>query len=194
MNQSSNTSDISIYVKSTQLNSVEKMAVADLVAQADREFIPPLSSRSSTTQQRLDLAIDSSQTASTDAYCRELETQSFVFAVVSGDAATAQKSIIAFLSYRPHTLLFDQKQPQSHYVSTIIVDPKFRGQGLAQRLYDALFVRADEHGETVSTRTWSTNRAHIALLEKNNFNLIKTIPNDRGEGLDTVYYERQNHH
>lgn len=194
MSQSSNTGDISIYVKSSQLNSVEKMAVADLVAQADREFIPPLSSRSSTTQQRLDLTIDSSQTASTDAYCRELETQSFVFAVVSGDATTTQKSIIAFLSYRPHTLLFDRQQPQSLYVSTIIVDPKFRGQGLAQRLYDALFVLAAENGETVSTRTWSTNNAHISLLKKNQFDLIKTIPNDRGEGLDTVYYERQIQH
>ncbi|MDO5728994.1 MAG: N-acetyltransferase [Actinomycetaceae bacterium] len=194
MNPSSSTGDIAIYIKSSHLNSVEKTAVADLVAHADHEFIPPLSSRSSTTQQRLDLTIDSSQTASTDAYCRELETQSFVFAVASGDTATAKENIIAFLSYRPHTTLFDRKRPLSHYVSTIIVDPHYRGQGVAQRLYNALFAIADEQGVSVSTRTWSTNNAHIALLKKNHFNLITTIPNDRGEGLDTVYYERQNQH
>jgi RimJ/RimL family protein N-acetyltransferase len=41
------------------------------------------------------------------------------------------------------------------------------------------------------TRTWSTNAAHIAILGKFGFSQIARIENDRGEGIDTVYFAKK---
>ena len=43
---------------------------------------------------------------------------------------------------------------------------------------------------SIFTRTWSTNAAHIKILDKFNFEIIKCIENDRGDGIDTVYFAK----
>jgi ribosomal protein S18 acetylase RimI-like enzyme len=57
-------------------------------------------------------------------------------------------------------------------------------------MYDHLFNEkyADRN---IFTRTWSTNTAHISILKKYNFREIHRIENDRGEGIDTVYFSRK---
>lgn len=182
--------NLSIYCASRPLNEDEQQAVARLVAEADNAFIPPLSARYSTTQQELSSTTEIDRRASTRPYTDELLTQSFIFAVKTYEKHSEQSRIVGFLSYRPNTKLLGRNTPLSHYVSTIIVNPTFRGRQLAQRMYKELFAIATKAGQTVSTRTWSTNSSHISLLLKQDFRLVKTIPNDRGRGLDTVYYER----
>jgi hypothetical protein len=39
-----------------------------------------------------------------------------------------------------------------------------------------------------TTRTWSTNASHLDLLDELGFDLIKRVEDDRGDGIDTVYY------
>lgn len=173
----------------SHLDEADAESVSRLVQDADLEFIPPLSARSSTTQMQLANLL-SDKRRSTEAYCAELKSQCFIFVDTADDSSSPHNRVAAFLSYRPNTVLLGRSSPLSHYVSTIIVSPAFRKRGLADAMYRELFTIALQHGQTVSTRTWSTNSGHIRLLEKHDFHLIKTLPHDRGEGIDTVYYER----
>ena len=40
----------------------------------------------------------------------------------------------------------------------------------------------------VTTRTWDSNDRHLDLLSDLGFELLTRIEDDRGEGIDTVYY------
>jgi len=44
----------------------------------------------------------------------------------------------------------------------------------------------------IATRTWSLNSAHIHILEKLGFALVKRLVDHRGPGIDTVYYGKEN--
>lgn len=72
------------------------------------------------------------------------------------------------------------------YITTVIVDPNFRNCGITGRFYDRL--QNQFAGYHLFTRTWSENIAHIRILSSHKFYEHERIPNDRGEGIDTIYY------
>ena len=43
-------------------------------------------------------------------------------------------------------------------------------------------------GFDITTRTWSQNDAQIHTLLKRGYKLLKTLANDRGAGVDTLYF------
>ena len=73
------------------------------------------------------------------------------------------------------------------YICTLLLSPAARGKGVTAKMYAHLF---DSLYPSVNlfTRTWSTNAAHLKILDRFGFSLIKRIENDRGEGIDTVYF------
>ena len=73
------------------------------------------------------------------------------------------------------------------YIGTAVISKEARGKHLTTRMYEHLFytLRSDY---SCFTRTWSTNAAHIAILTRMGFALTKRVENDRGEGIDSVYY------
>ena len=156
-------------------------AVLEMLAAADRDFVPPLSARNSSTQQ------DFSQPAKNNqgvlAYFEQLKSQRFAAVYENGQ-------LIAFVSYKenytcPH---IPQNALPNIYLSTLIVRPEARGKGVTTALYRQLF---DHYRDRyIFTRTWSQNLAHIRVLEKYGFSLIKTLPHDRGEGIHTVYFQK----
>ena len=74
------------------------------------------------------------------------------------------------------------------YLSTII-RPEYRGQKVTQNLYGTLF---DIYKDScVFTRTRSTNAPHIKILLKFDFETIATLKNDRGIGVDTIYFSKR---
>ncbi len=42
--------------------------------------------------------------------------------------------------------------------------------------------------DRISTRTWSQNDPQINTLMKKGFSIVKRIPDDRGPGVDTLYF------
>ena len=55
-------------------------------------------------------------------------------------------------------------------------------------MYASLF---EEYKDVnIFTRTWSTNMAHIKILSKFDFEKMSVIENDRGEGIDKVYFKK----
>ena len=150
--------------------------VKNLLEKYDKSFIPAISQRKSTTQQTL-LSNDSTET-SIDEYFNNLLEQSFLLAI-------HYEELVGFMSFIEDKELPYGTQMSSNYVSTVIVDESFRGQKLTKQFYHEMM----RFKKPITTRTWSSNHSHIAILKSLGFENVKTLPNDRGENIDTVYYE-----
>lgn len=151
-----------------------------LLEAADNEFVPPLSSRDSSTQQ------DFSKTAKSDSiekYFEQLKVQRFA-------AVFEEDELIAFVSYKENYTCSEISKSElpNIYLSTLVVSPKARGKGVTKALYGRLFSYYEK--VNIFTRTWSTNIAHIKILEKYGFEVIKVLKNDRGNSIDTVYFKK----
>jgi len=151
-----------------------------LLELADQEFIPPLSSRSSTTQGNLN---DATSQGGIEAYFAEMKTQPMVLALDGNRVA-------GFMAFR-HNHTCGQIPPEklpNLYASTSVVHPNYRGQGLMRRFYETMICGYPDRG--VFTRTWGTNHSHLHVLQKLNFREICRLKDHRGPGMDTVYFER----
>ena len=106
-----------------------------------------------------------------------------------GLGAFEEDTLLGFVSFKENytnDVISDNNLPNI-YLSTLMLKSEARGKHLTQKMYDYLFntLYADR---SIFTRTWSTNFAHLKILEKFHFKLIKTIKNDRGNNIDTVYF------
>ncbi len=150
---------------------------------SDKDFIPPLSQRSSTTQS--DLSANPEVSDGIEKYYNQMAEQEILGAFEDG-------VLLGFVSFRENytsDVILESDLPNI-YISTLILSPEARGRGLTYLMYDKLF-NSLYSDRNVFTRTWSTNAAHIRILSKFNFELIKTIENDRGNGIDTVYFSKR---
>ena len=155
-----------------------------MLSDGDREFVPPLSSRSSTTQKNL----------SSDATIQNDDGVKMYFDGMMNQrvlGCTENGKLLGFVSFRENYTCdsIDENTFPNIYISTLIVSPDARGKGLTKKMYSYLFdVLFPERN--IFTRTWSTNGAHIAILEKFGFENTVRIENDRGQGIDTVYFAK----
>jgi len=164
----------------SSLTKKQKNDIWALLKMCDSEFVPPLSKREGTTQKNLLNEIKDSEPTE---YFDALIKQSFIL-------YTKCFKVIGFLSFIPdHKLKAGEALDiNCDYISTIIVNPKYRNKGITTAMYQKLF--RERSAEKYATRTWSQNHAHISILEKLGFKLILTLKDDRGEGVDTVYYAK----
>lgn len=163
--------------------TIYREEILSMMRFSDKDFIPPLSARSSTTQK--DLSGSQSTENGIELYYAQMETQQIL-------CAFEEDTLLGFVSYREnHTsdLITEESFPNI-YLSTLIVKPEARGKGLTRKMYEYLFW--DRYRDrNIFTRTWSTNFAHIKILDRFGFDLIHRIENDRGKGIDTVYFRKR---
>lgn len=156
--------------------------IFEMMIAGEKDFVPPLSARSSTTQK--DLTSNEGSMEGLRSYFEEMKSQRFMVCV-DGDV------LVCFLSFKENFTndkISDADLPNI-YMSTLIMRPQYRGQKVTQTLYGKLF---DLYSHaSVFTRTWSTNIPHIKILDKFDFETIATLKNDRGEGIDTVYFAKR---
>lgn len=102
-----------------------------------------------------------------------------------------EDKVLGFMSYIPHHVLeirgIEEKR-EVNYVSTVIVHPDCRGKKVTEMFYRELMEISDV---PLATRTWNSNSAHLHILEKLGFELAATLKDDRGKGIDTVYYVKE---
>ena len=156
--------------------------IFEMMVAGDKDFIPPLSARSSTTQK--DLTSTAGSMEGLKSYFEEMKNQRFMVCV-DGDILV---SFVSFKENFTNDKIHDEDLPNI-YLSTLIMRPEYRGQKVTQTLYATLFDICKD--SSVFTRTWSTNIPHIKILGKFNFETIATLKNDRGEGIDTVYFAKR---
>ena len=150
-----------------------------MLIESDDEFVPPLSKRNSTTQKNL--SSDTENVSGILGYFGQMKKQNFIIAC-DGD------ELCAFVSYIENYEIEEIRHLPDVYISTVVVKREYRGKGITSSLYNELFRWYPDCA--VYTRTWSTNFAHIKILSKLGFEVLKTIKDDRGEGIDTVYFEK----
>ena len=169
------------FIVCNKLTDEYKNQVWELLKRLDKEFIPPLSARKSTHQKELNTP--DTEGEEPVEYFNQMKEQKIIIAL-------EQDTVRGFLTYiSDYELEIGNKKTISEYVSTIGVDPAFRKQGIAQSMYKELIENSP--GKRITTRTWSLNKSHLHILENMGFELLDTIKNDRGSGIDTVYYTRR---
>jgi len=162
----------------------EEEAIRRLLSTADDAFVPPLTADARATISRPG---DGPGPTSIEAYVEACVERPMVGAFEDGQ-------LVGFASFEART---DSEPLADHtptnHVEVLVVDESYRNTGLATAFYKHLIssLPPDLHQPAVSTKTWSTNRPHIAVLESLSFDCIHRIDNDRGPGIDTVYYARQ---
>ena len=165
--------------------------IREILRICDGEFVPPLSQRESTTMHPKKGGCDDAELISADApdvYFDYLLRQP-VRVVFSGNRMAGFLSYIA--TYSSPELA---ERTPSIQVTTICIRPEFRGRNLSTHLYENLMANPSDGTSVtqyISTRTWSTNFAHIAVLEKLGFEIVTRIRDARGDGIDTLYFSRQ---
>lgn len=171
------------FVTGKELDTHERNSIRNLVELYDSEFIPPLSARKSTTEKNLS---GCDVIPSTEPYYNGLLEQNFILAVNDGN-------IVGFMSYIPkkHLVVDGKLDVSCEYISTIIVEEQYRNKGLTTEMYQTL-MKSKDPKTTYATRTWSCNFAHIKVLKNLGFGQILKLENDRGPGIDTLYYLKLN--
>lgn len=154
-----------------------KKAIRELVESVDDDFSPPLSSRKKAIQ------LDFHETGgSMDEFIDDLLDNEAILAFVDG-------KIAGILFYRTDYHVVKIKR-RGLYVVLILVGKNYRGHRLASRMYSFVEDRADSMRKPIYMRTWAGNKTQEAILPRRGYSLIARLHDDRGPGLDTVYYER----
>lgn len=137
-----------------------------LFNECDNDFTPPLSTRHD--NMHADFADGS---GSMQAYLYSLMTWPVLIAFINGKVAAVG---------------FYQDKDDYTYLSLIVVGHSYRGLKLASRIYG--YIESHAVNNTVRLRTSSENKTQLAILKKRGYELIETIENDRGNGVDTLRF------
>ena len=148
-----------------------------LLVMADKEFIPPLSSRGSSTQQ--DLTGTDTISDGAKAYYEAMSQQPVVVAVENDRC-------YGFMAFKKDYICEYYDKLPNLYASTCVVHPDARGKGLMKGFYQKMIDLFPQC--SIYTRTWHTNLSHLRVLDKLGFSLLVQLPDHRGPGMDTVYY------
>lgn len=147
--------------------------ISDLIKRSDNEFVPPLSSRDSNSDNDLKNCTNNNNILD---YIDGIANQDFIVVVDN-----ASNKLVGFLSY-VSKVVYDIN---CNYISTIIVERNYRNKGIAGLLYRELSSISDK---PITVRTWSTNEGQIHLLQKLGYKYLKVLKNARGNGIDTIYF------
>ena len=166
-------------------------AVWRILIDCDDDFLPPLSARSGTYERGdaslSDIPHDSCAAEGPRAYFEDLEDQGLLVALLDS-------RVIGFLSFIPG---FERPElascSPSIYMTTGCVTGEYRGRGIMALLVSCLIdeICPGTEYRFLTTRTWLINTASINHLESLGFSVVRTVRDDRGKGIDTLYYARE---
>ena len=154
--------------------------IQQLLVMADKEFIPPLSSRGSSTQ--ADLHSTATVSDGAKAYFQAMSVQPVVVAVEDGRC-------LGFMAFKKDYVCEYYAKTPNLYASTCVVHPDARGKGLMGGFYQKMIDLFPAY--SIYTRTWHTNLSHLKVLDRLGFSLLVRLPDHRGPGMDTVYYLKE---
>lgn len=172
-------------LRDTISSAEEKEQIYELLRVCDKDFVPPLSARNSTSQS--DWSGAEKEQDGIRAYLEDICRQHVLLWKERG-------KVRAFITWKDHFQCGHLiSYPDSCYMTTLCIDPDQRGQGISESLYILAEkeIRAGYPGAPITLRTWSSNQAQKHILEKMGYHTVKRLKDDRGEGIDTVYYVKE---
>lgn len=158
--------------KGNELTEAEQNALWLMLLEYEKEFVPPISERGGDDPEQ-----------NLKDYFQMLMNQEFI---LLKDPARSSGEIAAFLSYVPKKW-YEYTQGYVTYMSTAIVLHEYRGRHCLNLMYEEVFRIASY---PPATRTWSTHAAQLHLLPKLGFRVVETVKDDRGPGVDSLYFVR----
>jgi len=156
-------------------------SVFEMLQVLDQEFLPPLSTRNSIKDANF---VNQDDLGSLRQYFDSMIEQKILLLICNA-------TVSGFLSFRTNYTIPGLNTPTGVYISTIGILETARGRGFAKLLYKRLseYLRnSPELVQVMTTRTWSTNFAHLKLLGKLGFEEVNRVSNGGGDGIDTVVY------
>lgn len=163
----------------------EREEIRRLLELCDQDFVPPLSHRNSTSQ--TNWAETEEKTDGIAEYLENICGQHVVL--------WKEKGVVrSFMTWKDHfNCEHLEAYPDSCYLTTLCVQPEYRGQGISEVMYAEAEkdIAAKFQESRITLRTWSTNGAQEHILKKLGYDLVKRLKNDRGEGIDTVYFVKR---
>lgn len=154
-----------------------KPQVSKLLQRCDDDFLPPLSER--VNYETIKTAAPSNR------YFDEAVEQNAILAFNYGRLV----GLMLFTDKDSYTPPEGVDVDFKTYVSTTLVDPEYRGFGIAAAMNELLESADDVF--PILRRTWTTNAVNRSLLANRGFKVVKEFPNDRGNDVGTVYYWRE---
>lgn len=174
-----------IEYRHNELNDVEKEQVWKILCQCDEEFYPRLSARESSAQKKLAIAgEEKTNAAKPRAYFKEMIGQEFILAYEG-------ESVVGFMTFKKNYTCEALKTfGESLYITTVCVRKDCRGKGIMNALYQHMEQEIPPKCgcKSISTRTWSLNEAQLYELSKRGYEKLAVLANDRGNGVDTIYF------
>lgn len=161
-----------------------KGEMKDILREANNEFVPPIETPPEEMKSE-DVRKDGRYTI--DGYVEEALKNRFIMAFKGN-------KLVGFLEFlHGYTSPHLRGYCPCNYEFTIVVRKGHRREGIGTSMYKESMRGLPEDLKLpyIATRTWSTNIAHIDLLEKLGFVKVKQIDEDRVGGVHTVYFARK---
>lgn len=168
---------------SSKLDPTQMASVWQILCNCDNEFVPPLSYRLDTAQLVQKTPIETDYIGPI-AFFQDMLAHEYFFLLYH----SSKNTLVGFLSIIENfdNAVLPEYSP-SIYISTVCILEEHRRHGLSRELYRALFAQYGR-SKQYTVRTWTQNISHRCLLDKLHFQIIKVFPNERGPGVDTIYY------
>ena len=175
-----------IFVETLDKTPYEK-GVWEILCECDQEFLPPLSSRESSSQKTLG-GLEAPKTLLPYRYFEVMKAQNYIITLDEFGVVTGFMTFI-------HKYDCDELAEIgiSNYITTICVKKDHRNQGLLKQMYGYMdkSLPSAYRLPYMSTRTWSTNAHHLSTLHHLGFYEAYRLENHRGEGIDTIYFYKK---
>lgn len=176
------------------VNTELAKSIYEILISCDNDFIPPLSTRITTTQTDFNSSFVETHAPPYQYWIGILKQQN-ILAFIDG-------CLVGFMSFKYNYMMDDwisvknRENGVNNYISTICILKNYRRLGIAKRMYDYIENNLPNEfmSNYITTRTWSTNMNHIKLLSQRNFLLLYTITNDRefnNSKYDTLYFGKK---
>jgi hypothetical protein len=166
--------DIPILVEPFDKTKIYPDFLYNLLQESDKEFVPPLSQRQTTQDTILSPMNLKTSTNSVQSYLNSL---------------LKQNNLIAYVNSQPVGFLSYTYKDNKVYISTILVQKRFRKQKVATNLY-AFLEQSLPKGTLIETRTWSRNTGNLHTLISRGYSPNRIISSDRGKNIDTIYFQK----
>lgn len=133
------------------------------------DFTPPLDEREKNIQERIQNTLYKPDSGYLILESQTMDSNIFII------------GIIGFDKY--------WKNEMDAYINFLAIHPEYRGLGLSSILVKKVESKLKYEGiQHINVCTWSTNKPVLNFYEKRNFQVNQVLKNDRGYGLDTIYY------
>ncbi|WP_292486799.1 GNAT family N-acetyltransferase [Methanohalobium sp.] len=133
------------------------------------DFFPPLDKREKRIDERIQQTIFNTNSGYLIAESGTEDTYCFI------------TGLIGFEKY--------WKGENDAYINFLAVHPEYRGIGLSSKIEKQLESKLKQDGILyINVCTWSTNKSVLKFYEKMDYQINCVLKNDRGNGIDTIYY------